>query len=42
MIQKIKKIIKIKIYIAKKYTPYEIGFISKNKKIVNIYNKMKW
>ena len=35
-------IIKIKKYFSKKYTPYEIGFISKNKKKVNVYNKIKW
>jgi phosphoribosylformylglycinamidine cyclo-ligase len=42
LIVKKKNIKKIKKYFSKKYTPYEIGFISKNKKIVNIYNKMKW
>ena len=42
LIVKKKNIKKIKKYFSKIYTPYEIGFISKNKKIVNIYNKMKW
>jgi len=33
---------KIKKYFSKEYTPYEIGFISKNKNKLNIYNKIKW
>jgi len=33
---------KIKKYFSKEYMPYEIGFISKNKKKLNIYNKIKW
>jgi len=33
---------KIKKYFSKEYMPYEIGFISKNKKKINIYNKIKW
>ena len=33
---------KIKKYFSKEYKPYEIGFISKNKKKLNIYNKIKW
>ena len=33
---------KIKKKFSKKYMPYEIGFISKNKDKINIYNKIKW
>ena len=33
---------KIKKKFSKEYMPYEIGFISKNKKKLNIYNKIKW
>jgi phosphoribosylformylglycinamidine cyclo-ligase len=33
---------KIKKYFSKEYEPYEIGFISKNKNKINIYNKIKW
>ena len=42
LIVKKENIKKIKKHFSKEYMPYEIGFISKNKKIVNIYNKMKW
>ena len=38
-----KNINKISKYFTKEYTPYEIGFISKDKKKkINIYNKIKW
>ena len=37
--QNIKKITK---YFSKEYMPYEIGFITRNKKKVNVYNKIKW
>ena len=33
---------KIKKYFSKGYVPYKIGYISKNKKKLNIYNKIKW
>ena len=33
---------KIKKYFSKEYIPYEIGFISKNKNKINIYNKIIW
>jgi len=33
---------KIKKYFSKEYKPYEIGFISKNKGKINIYNKIAW
>ena len=33
---------KIKKYFSKEYMPYEIGFISKDKNKLNIYNKIKW
>jgi phosphoribosylformylglycinamidine cyclo-ligase len=42
LIVKKKNINKIKKYFSRKYTPYEIGFISKNKNKINIYNKIKW
>ena len=37
-----KNINKIKKYFSKDYLPYEIGFISKNKNKINIYNNIKW
>ena len=37
--QNIKKITK---YFSKEYMPYEFGFITRNKKKVNVYNKIKW
>jgi phosphoribosylformylglycinamidine cyclo-ligase len=37
-----KNIEKIKKYFSKEYAPYEIGYISKDKKKENIYNKIKW
>ena len=37
--QNIKKITK---YFSKEYMPYEIGFITRKKKKVNVYNKIKW
>ena len=42
LIVKKKNINKIKKYFSKEYTPYEIGFISKNKNKINVYNKIKW
>ncbi len=33
---------KIKKYFSRDYKPYQIGFISKSKNKVNIYNKIKW
>jgi len=33
---------KIKKYFSREYIPYEIGFISKNKNKINIYNKIIW
>jgi phosphoribosylformylglycinamidine cyclo-ligase len=33
---------KIKKYFTKEFMPYEIGFISKNKKKINIVNTIKW
>ena len=32
---------KIKKYFSKNFSPYEIGYISRDKKI-NIFNKLKW
>tara|TARA_Y100000591_G_C21834187_1_gene701492 strand:- start:1055 stop:2083 length:1029 start_codon:yes stop_codon:yes gene_type:complete len=37
-----KNIMKIKKYFSKKFMPYEIGFISKNNKRVNLSNSLKW
>ena len=37
-----KNITKIKKYFNKDFMPYEIGFISKNKKKLNLYNSIKW
>ncbi|MDB9795786.1 phosphoribosylformylglycinamidine cyclo-ligase [Pelagibacteraceae bacterium] len=42
LIVKKQNIKKIKKCFSKEYMPYEIGFISKGKKNVNIYNKIKW
>ena len=42
LIVKKKNINKIKKFFPKQYIPYEIGFISKNKNKINIYNKIKW
>jgi len=42
LIVKKKNINKIKKYFSKEYTPYEIGFVSKKKNKINIYNKIKW
>ncbi len=42
LIVKKQNIKKIKRYFSKEYTPYEIGYITKNKKKVNVYNKIKW
>jgi len=42
LIVKKKKINKIKKYFSKEYMPYEIGFISKDKKKTNVYNNIKW
>ena len=33
---------KIKKYFTKDFMPYEIGYISKSKKKINVYNKIKW
>ena len=37
-----KNINKIKKYFTKDYMPYEIGYISKNVKKLNLYNSIKW
>jgi phosphoribosylformylglycinamidine cyclo-ligase len=42
LIVKKKNIKKIKKYFSKEYMPYEIGYISKEKKKTNVYNKIKW
>ena len=33
---------KIKKYFSKSFEPYEIGYISKDKLNLNLYNKIKW
>ena len=42
LIVKKKNINKIKKYFSKEYTPYEIGFLSKNKIKINVINKIRW
>jgi phosphoribosylformylglycinamidine cyclo-ligase len=42
LITKKQNIKKIKKYFSKEYMPYEIGYISKDKKKINVYNKVKW
>ena len=37
-----KNINKIKKYFTKDYMPYEIGYVSKNIKKINLYNSIKW
>ena len=37
-----KNVKKIKKYFTKQFKPYEIGFISKEKKNINIFNQLKW
>ena len=42
LIVKKKNILKIKKFFSKQYTPYEIGYISKNKKRFSLSNSIKW
>ena len=42
LIVKKKNVRKIKKFFSKEYIPYEIGYISKSKKKINIYNKIRW
>ena len=42
LIVKKQNINKIKKYFSKDYMPYEIGFISKDKKKINVYNNIRW
>ena len=42
LIVKKQNIKKIKKYFSKEYMPYEIGYISKDKKQTNVLNKIKW
>ena len=37
-----KNLQKIKKYFTKEYTPYEIGYISKDNKRYNLYNSIQW
>jgi phosphoribosylformylglycinamidine cyclo-ligase len=37
-----KNITKIKKFFSKQFMPYEIGYISKNKKKVNLLNSLRW
>ena len=42
IIVKRKNIIKIKKVFSNKFMPYEIGYISKNFKNINLFNSLKW
>jgi len=42
LIVKKKNVKKIKKYFSREYTPYKIGYVSKDKKRIHIYNKIKW
>ena len=42
LIVKKNNVSKIKRYFTKKYTPYEIGYISKDKKRFNLSKNIKW
>jgi len=42
IIVKKENINRIKKYFTKDYMPYEIGYITKNKKKTNVYNNIKW
>jgi len=42
LIVKRQNVKRIKRYFSKEYMPYEIGNITKDKKKVNVYNKIKW
>ena len=37
-----KKVYKLKKYFNKEFQPYEIGFISKSSKKINLLNKIRW
>ena len=37
-----KNINKIKKIFSKKFIPYEIGFVSKSKNSVNLFNEIEW
>ena len=37
-----KNIVKIKKYFSKEFMPYEIGYISKSEKKINLFNSLKW
>ena len=37
-----KNVKKIKKFFKKQYIPYEIGYISKNSKKINLYENLKW
>ena len=37
-----KNLKKIKKYFSKEYEPYEIGFISRSKKKINLFKSLKW
>ena len=42
LIAKKRNLKKIRSYFSKSFTPYEIGYISKDNKKLNIFNKLKW
>ena len=37
-----KNVTKIKKHFSKSYQPYEIGYISKDSKKLNLFNDLKW
>ena len=37
-----KNVTKIKKYFSNRYQPYEIGYISKDSKKLNLFNDLKW
>ena len=42
LITKKKNLKKIKKFFQKKFLPYEIGYITKDKKKLNLFNRVKW
>ena len=42
LITKKKNLKKIKKFFQKKFSPYEIGYITKDKKKLNLFNRVKW
>ena len=42
IIVKKSNLIKVKKYFQKKFSPYEIGYISSGNKKLKLYNQLKW